>query len=380
MKPVRRYHFHMPGVLFAVITLLLGIGAINSQNNLLFLLFGLGVGSYVVSGLVSGTMMMRVGVRRNGRGEAQAGGSVRLGYEVQCAGRWLGAFALEVEEIEAGRRGIFSKRDKLPGWGGRIEGVRGLVTHVGPGRRVRVTGRGDALRRGVCDLRTVRVSSRFPLGLMRKSISVEIPGRVIIRPRVVGLVPGLIEGCAGDDRFASGSGRTPQRIGEFFGLREYVPGDSPKTIAWRASARAGELVVRECADPVRSGVWVVISLGSNGDSAWAEETEQAITLGASLVMQGAASGIDVGLSVPGHAIGFAPASGRGHADGILDALGELDVQHNEDAKLAAPQPGVRDTVILVRAGASDDGYEGRARLVLRGSDLERLSLGRGEGG
>ena len=40
MKPVRRYHFHFPGVLFAVVTLLLGIGAINSQNNLLFLLFG----------------------------------------------------------------------------------------------------------------------------------------------------------------------------------------------------------------------------------------------------------------------------------------------------------------------------------------------------
>ena len=374
MNRVRRYHFHLPGLLFAAVTLLLGIGAINSQNNLLFLLFGLGVGSYVVSGFVSGLMMMRIDVRRVGRSEAESGGRVRIGYEVRCTGRWIGAFALTIEEVRPRKKWWF-RRSQASGWDGRMREVVACVTHVGAGRSVRTTGRGDALRRGVCELGAVRVSSRFPFGLMQKSVTVRSPGRVIIRPAVVGLVGGLIEGCVRDDRFASGSGSTPQRVGDFFGLRDYVPGDSPRTIAWRASARAGELVVRECANPVRTAVWVVLSIENDTQNHQQDDPERAISLAASLVMQGDALGIDVGLSVPGYGIGFLPASGRGHTAGILDSLGELDIAHRADVHLAAPNPGVHDTVILVRSGDPDDGYTGQARLVFRGSDLDRLTVG-----
>ena len=35
-KLARRYHLHPPGVVYCIITTLLGLGALNSQNNLLF--------------------------------------------------------------------------------------------------------------------------------------------------------------------------------------------------------------------------------------------------------------------------------------------------------------------------------------------------------
>src|SRR5207253_2912685 len=35
-RPLRRYHFHAPGLVYILVTLFIAIGAINSQNNLLF--------------------------------------------------------------------------------------------------------------------------------------------------------------------------------------------------------------------------------------------------------------------------------------------------------------------------------------------------------
>lgn len=373
MQVERRYHFHRPGAVFAVVTLLLGIGAINSQNNLLFLLFGLGVGAYVVSGFASGWMMMRIRAKRVGRSSATAGGSVRIGYQVRYTGRWLGAFALSITELE----------DRIPGerregnWRGRIEPVRAFVAHAPASRAVRVTGSADANKRGICHLSAIRIESRFPFGLMRKSVTIRQPGRVIVRPRVVRLMPGLVEGCTGRDRVSSGSGRKPQRVGEFFGLREYVPGDSPRTIAWRASARSDKLVVRESADPIRDGVWIVLELGHIANESDAQDAERAISLAASLLAQGDEQNIDVGLHIPDHSVAFPPAGGRGHIEGMLDALGELDIEEPPARMTAALGPGAHDIVIVVRAGESHGAIESTARLILRGEDIDRLSVGPG---
>ncbi|XOV76788.1 MAG: hypothetical protein ACFHWZ_08095 [Phycisphaerales bacterium] len=60
----RRYHMHSGGVFYIVVTVLLGIGSINSQNNLLFIVFGVALGAMLVSGVVSGAMMMGLEVDR----------------------------------------------------------------------------------------------------------------------------------------------------------------------------------------------------------------------------------------------------------------------------------------------------------------------------
>ena len=51
----RRYELHSPGILYLTITVFLAIGSINSQNNLLFIVFGLLAGGVVASGVLSGS-------------------------------------------------------------------------------------------------------------------------------------------------------------------------------------------------------------------------------------------------------------------------------------------------------------------------------------
>jgi len=60
----RNYHFHSPGLVYAVTTMVLVMGAINGQNNLLFWLFGLGVAGLLISGILSGGSLMRLDIER----------------------------------------------------------------------------------------------------------------------------------------------------------------------------------------------------------------------------------------------------------------------------------------------------------------------------
>src|ERR1041385_4840021 len=58
--PLRRYHFHGPGLVYILVTLFIAMGAINSQNNLLFAALGLAIGGLLISGIISGGALLGV--------------------------------------------------------------------------------------------------------------------------------------------------------------------------------------------------------------------------------------------------------------------------------------------------------------------------------
>jgi uncharacterized protein (DUF58 family) len=62
------------------------------------------------------------------------------------------------------------------------------------------------------------------------------------------------------ERTASPSGKGHKRSGgdDFRELRDYVPGDARKNIAWRSSARRGKLLVREWEEPTQDNAWVLL--------------------------------------------------------------------------------------------------------------------------
>ena len=61
---VRRYHLHVPGFLYVGLTLLVGLAAVNRQNNLLFWVLGVMLAALLISGMVSGVMMQSLRVKR----------------------------------------------------------------------------------------------------------------------------------------------------------------------------------------------------------------------------------------------------------------------------------------------------------------------------
>ncbi|MEX2149096.1 MAG: DUF58 domain-containing protein [Steroidobacteraceae bacterium] len=95
-------------------------------------------------------------------------------------------------------------------------------------------------RRGCLVLDRVEIATRFPYGLFR-AWAVLHPGlRCIVYPRPAREAPPppAVPG-------APGSGAVRRGQDDFAGLKDYHPGDPPRHIAWKAYARAGELLVKE---------------------------------------------------------------------------------------------------------------------------------------
>lgn len=98
--------------------------------------------------------------------------------------------------------------------------------------------------RGLQESHPLRVLSTWPLGLMRFELTLELPTEVLALPRLGSLrntdamLPRAGATDHPDPRMRSGSE-------EFYALREWREGMSQRMVHWKASARAGRLMLRE---------------------------------------------------------------------------------------------------------------------------------------
>lgn len=353
MQITRRYHPTTSFVLFAGVTVLLGIGAINSQNNLLFFCFGAALAALLISGFVSGSALMRVRLTRASVGEAYVDAPLRIVYRVAHLGRGLPAFALHIEERE--------RRRDPERWSRLMPRPRAFLPYVGRGKAAHAEAVVIPRRRGVATLGEVRLLSTFPFGAIKKSVTFT-PGahgeggaEVLVRPAIVDLPPGLSRRLSEVSRDAERASSRVGRGDEFFGLREYSPGDSVRRIAWRATARLGELVVREDAAQRSSRMVVVLNLSRAEPGAARDDAdERAISFAASALVRAAGAGVAVGLSVPSAMLYAEPGAGSSHLAGMLDTLARIELA---DASLRRDRTDdertLREATVLIDADARD---------------------------
>ena len=103
----------------------------------------------------------------------------------------------------------------------------------------------------------------YPLGLVQLTRQAGPPRELIVLPRLGTLHRGglraLLHAPGADDRLPPAKGeRHPAAQTFFHGLRNYRPGDSPRLIHWRTSARRGEPMVREFEDPPEDDLTLVV--------------------------------------------------------------------------------------------------------------------------
>jgi len=99
-------------------------------------------------------------------------------------------------------------------------------------------------QRGWLELDPFRLETRYPLGMFKAWVWLFLPARCLVYPMPARNPPPLPR--AGDGpaiRERKGEGE------QVHGLRPYRPGDSPRRIAWRTSARHDELYTREMETP-----------------------------------------------------------------------------------------------------------------------------------
>lgn len=331
----RRYHLSTAGIMYVGVCLFLLLGAVNSQNNLLFAALGLGLAGLIVSGIVSGSTLMGIEVRRIDVGEAIVGSPLTIRYAVRNRNPLLPAFGLTIEESPT----------SLPP-------ARAFVAHVGPGQCVVCEGVTWPTRRGEARLDAIRTSTTFPFGIARKSVTTSQPHTLLTLPLTGRVKPGVVRG---GESHSLESTRPQSRVGadgEVYGVREYIPGDVPRHIAWRATARTGRLIVTQRVVPQPVRLWVAVRLAGDGRTRMRDEW--AICIAASLIRRALREGVGVGLAVPAAGVVRPPRTGRWHAMRLLADLARLDVSEtlSDDPPLRLGSI-VSASVIAVHAGGVD---------------------------
>jgi uncharacterized protein (DUF58 family) len=255
----RRLKFTREGKFFVGITLGVGFAAINTANNLLYLLLGMLLALIVVSGIMSELSLRDLTVVRRLPLRAQVGRAHLVEIEVFNHKRRIPSYAIEVEDLRAGQ-----PADK-----------RCFFLKISPKSAQVAAYRRTPIRRGR-DLHVgFRIATRFPFGLFEKSREVLSSGELVIYPAVdpVQLPPASGGRSVGTNHIV-GRGHGD----EFLGLKLMRPGEDPRDVHWRKTAALGQMVMRERAQESRPDIKITLDTlrPETADDEWSAAFERRI--------------------------------------------------------------------------------------------------------
>ena len=201
------------------VTLVAGVlfGAVNTGNNLVYLVLGLLLACLVVANVLAEWNLRAIRVERCLPLELVAG-QARSGSFVFHNGRGRGT-AWQVEVVEQG-----------PGR------ARALVPRCAADQSVFVPAAWIFPRRGLAPLKAVRIQSAFPFGWVTRWRDLPLEGEVLVFPGRSSRHS--VPSWDGDGDDTADRGRLSDS-GDFSGIRPWRPGDAVRRIHWPTSARVG---------------------------------------------------------------------------------------------------------------------------------------------
>jgi uncharacterized protein (DUF58 family) len=210
---------------------LVSLAALNTGNNLLFLILASLIAVILMSGILSSITLSGVEMRLELPEHIFAGHPVRAIVELQNEKLTLPSFSMRVEAVknkDAPADALLETPVYFP-YLPKQDRVQQNVPVTFP-------------RRGVYRQDTFRIVTRFPFGFLQKARRLDLKTEALVYPSVeptqefLEILPGL-QGAL--ESPAKGRGQ------DLYALRGYVPTDSIRHIHWKASARLGSLMVRE---------------------------------------------------------------------------------------------------------------------------------------
>jgi uncharacterized protein (DUF58 family) len=141
------------------------------------------------------------------------------------------------------------------------------------------------MRRGRYRFGPLKVSTRFPLGLVRRTLTIAAEDTLLVFPRLGALKQAWYSQLRAEQAGASmHRSRKGLHEGDFYGLRDWRAGDSRRWIHWRTSARRGTLAVREFEQQHEQQLTILLDLWEPEESSGghADRVELAISFVASV--------------------------------------------------------------------------------------------------
>lgn len=211
----RRLEVSVGGRWYIVFTILLGVVAIYSANNVIYLLESLLLSALILSGILSEVTISRVHIRRDlGQAEVGKGGVDSLELTNHF---WLPLYCVEVLE-----------------WTDSAEIPLAFALYLPAGRSERIRSAQEFQERGFHGWRGYVIATSFPFGFARKLRYVRLPGRRIVWPAR----------AEADPRISARFRPRPELEISLGDLEEVSDGGDVSRVHWPSSARSGKLLAR----------------------------------------------------------------------------------------------------------------------------------------
>ena len=252
--------------------------------------------------------------------ERDAPPACTVGHSIDIQYRWRNGAAraahLRVREI----------RPDILGGPSDVRAVR-IAARAGTVERVSVA----PVRRGRAEGGAFAVDSVGPLGLGLRRLRIDVPWEVRVYPA---LGARRLRASVAQALRRRESGRYPvRRLGEgrlFESLREWVPGDDPRHVDWKATARRGKRITRQFEAERRQQVLLILDAGRlltaevAGTSRMEFVVQAALALAHAAVQHDDNVGIMVFADGVQHFVG--PQRGRAGLKRVLDVLTEVSAR------------------------------------------------------
>lgn len=263
---MKRFVLNIAGLFVAVVAVLFGLTSLYLMAAILWLIPAV---SYLMGWLMLGGLACSRALPLS----ATAGEAVRLTYTLTNTGR-LPKFYLLV-------------RDTLPHGVALLAGPVPLVMGLWPGASQETSCLLEVKQRGVFTLGPASVFSTDPLGLQTFSRKTPEVSEFVVYPAVLPLRESWLRGAASSGWRGGASALARGDGDDFYGVREYAPGDELRRVHWRTSARTGTLAVAEYAQGVTLDITLALDLSleayKNTGTDKYSALETAVTLTATLL-------------------------------------------------------------------------------------------------
>jgi len=230
------------GTRFLLFTFGIGLAAINTGNNLFYLLLAMMLSFIVISGLLSEHCLRRLEFRRHVPDLIMANEPTTLTLSVTNRNRHLPSFSLRLLDVVEGQ-----------------DVDRGLAIHLLPPQSsVLLSYPLLATKRGWIRFEGIGAQTLFPFGLFLKKGFYPTEAHLLVSPPIKPLTLRFV-----DELVSEGQGESLPRRGDgtqLYNLRLYQPGDDSRAIHWMTTARTSQLIVRETEAEDQRRITVVLSI------------------------------------------------------------------------------------------------------------------------
>ncbi len=221
----RTLSFTREGIGFIIILFLVGIAAINTGNNLLYLVVSMLLSLIIISGIMSESTLRNITIKRSAIYHTFAGKPALITWKVSSEKRYTASYSFIVEEIpveDMTSMDLYTL--KLNPKGTFTRNIKYIFN-----------------RRGLYTLKGFKISTRFPFGLFTKGREESVKTEVLVFPRIKPLkhIPphGIITGDYTQRK--KGTGSQP------YTLRDYTTADDSRLIHWKSTAKSLKLLAKE---------------------------------------------------------------------------------------------------------------------------------------